>query len=176
MTQHGKYYIKMSLATSETWKDQNGQKQERTEWHHLVYWPHGQGGVAQFLVKGKLIYVKGRIQSREYEHNGERKKAYEILVSDLKLIGDSHGPRREDREPYQQPAQQPAQQTAQRAHQQGYTEQRKQPQQPRQQPRQVGQSRGYQHDPRDASNVQGYSETGTSEDYRGPTADDNIPF
>lgn len=89
------------LATSEHYTS-NGQRQERTEWHTVVVWGNQAGPCGDYLHKGSLVFVKGRIQSREYEgRDGAKRKAYEIVASSVKFLD----PKRKDAQPQpQQPA------------------------------------------------------------------------
>jgi single-strand DNA-binding protein len=77
-----------NVATSEMWKDKSGNKQERTEWHRVVAWRKLGEISAEYLKKGKLVYIEGRIQSREFEgKDGAKRKMYEIIASNMKMIG-----------------------------------------------------------------------------------------
>lgn len=76
-----------NLATSERWKDKSGGYQDRTEWHRIVAWRKLAEVSSEFLKKGKLVYVEGRIQSREYEgRDGIKRKAYEIVASNMTIL------------------------------------------------------------------------------------------
>ena len=87
-TTDGSSVATFNIATSETWKDKNGNKQERTEWHRIVAWRKLAEIAAEFLKKGKLVYIEGRIQSREFEgKDGAKRKMYEIIASTMKMIG-----------------------------------------------------------------------------------------
>ena len=77
-----------SIATSETWKDQHGQKQERTEWHAITLYRRMAEVAGQYLKKGSLVYIEGRIQSRKYTgKDGIERTAYEIIGSEMKMLG-----------------------------------------------------------------------------------------
>lgn len=79
-----------SMATSETWKDRNGQKQENTQWHNIVLWGKLGPAIHQYLLKGSLVYVEGTFRTREYtSKEGEKRTAYEVIASQLRLLGDS---------------------------------------------------------------------------------------
>lgn len=85
------------LATSENYMS-NGQRQERTEWHTVVVWGNQAKPCADYLHKGSSVYVKGRIQSREYDdRDGNKRKAYEIVASAVKFLD----PKRKDAPPAQ---------------------------------------------------------------------------
>lgn len=65
-TKSGQAVANFSMATTDTWKDQQGGKQERTEWHKIVCWGKLADFAQNFLRKGKLIYVEGRLQTRDW--------------------------------------------------------------------------------------------------------------
>ncbi|MGA9867268.1 MAG: single-stranded DNA-binding protein [Acetobacteraceae bacterium] len=69
-TQTGKQVVTLSLATSESWKDDRGNRVERTEWHRVVIWNEGLGKIAErFLAKGSKVYVEGKIVTNKYTDN-----------------------------------------------------------------------------------------------------------
>ena len=85
---NGEAVCNFSIATSETWKDQSGQKQERTEWHAITLYRRMAEVAGQYLKKGSLVYIEGRIQSRKYtDKNGVERTAYEIIGNEMKMLG-----------------------------------------------------------------------------------------
>jgi len=76
-----------SIATSESWKDKEGEKQEKTEWHRLVFWKGLAGVVEKFLKKGMPIYVEGKLQTRDYEKDGVKHFITEVVVRDMQMLG-----------------------------------------------------------------------------------------
>jgi single-strand DNA-binding protein len=87
-----------NVATTETWKDKNGNKQERTEWHRIVAWRKLGERAGEYLKKGKLVYIEGRIQSREYEgRDGTKRKAYEIVATNMTMLSTGAPGEREER-------------------------------------------------------------------------------
>jgi single-strand DNA-binding protein len=77
-----------TLATSQRWKDQDGNDQEKTEWHRIVAWGRLGEICGEYLSKGKQVFVEGRIQSREWEdQDGNRRTTVEIVASDLIMLG-----------------------------------------------------------------------------------------
>lgn len=87
-TQGGQSVLKMRLATTETYLDKAGERQERTEWHTVVLWGKRAEALHKFLHKGKTIYVEGRIQTRQYEDkDGVKKYATDINANELILLG-----------------------------------------------------------------------------------------
>jgi single-strand DNA-binding protein len=91
-TNDGTPVATFTMATSETYKDKSGTKQERTEWHNIVVWRKLAEIAGEYLKKGRLVYVEGRIQSREYEgKDGVKRRAYEIVASDMKMFPTGQG-------------------------------------------------------------------------------------
>lgn len=81
-----------TLATTEAYRDKEGQKATHTEWHNIVLW-RGLAEVAErFLKKGNTVYIEGRIRRREYEDKeGQKKFIFEILGDSMQMLGG--GPR-----------------------------------------------------------------------------------
>jgi single-strand DNA-binding protein len=76
-----------SLATDESWKDQNGERQKRTEWHNIVVWNKLAETCNQYLSKGKMVYIEGRIQTREWDDkDGNKRRTTEIVASDMRML------------------------------------------------------------------------------------------
>ncbi len=76
------------LATSETFKDREGNQQERTEWHRIVAWAKLGEIAAQYLSKGRQVYIEGSIRTRSWEdQSGERKYMTEIVARDIQFLG-----------------------------------------------------------------------------------------
>jgi single-strand DNA-binding protein len=106
-TQAGRRYARLSLATSNTWRDKvTGEKRERTEWHRIVAWGDGIVGVIErYARKGSKLYVQGKLSTRKYEKNGADHYTTEIVVqggdTHIKLLGDpgSGGPPPPEEEP-----------------------------------------------------------------------------
>jgi len=77
-----------SLAVNETWKDQNGDKQERCEWVNVTAYKKLAEIMQSYCVKGMQIYVSGKMQTRKYtDKNGVERYATEIIANDLKMLG-----------------------------------------------------------------------------------------
>jgi single-strand DNA-binding protein len=81
-----------SIATNESWKDQDGNQQERTEWHNIVAWKKLAEICAEWLKKGKKVYIEGRIQTRSYDdkNTGAKKYITEIVAENMIML-DSKG-------------------------------------------------------------------------------------
>lgn len=77
-----------NVATSENWKDKDGKKQERTEWHRVVAWRGLAEVVEQYLKKGMQVYVSGPSRTRTYEDQ-EKRKLYitEVEAREIKMLG-----------------------------------------------------------------------------------------
>jgi len=81
-----------SLATNESWKDADGNLQERTEWHNIVAWKKLAEICGEWLKKGKKVYIEGRIQTRSYDDkNTGAKKYITEIVADSMIMLDSKG-------------------------------------------------------------------------------------
>ncbi len=75
-----------SLATSEVYKDKNGNKVEKTEWHNIICWRRWADIVEQYVTKGKLLYVEGKLRTRSWEENGAKRYITEIEVNFLSFL------------------------------------------------------------------------------------------
>jgi len=88
-TPGGSTVANFSLATNEKWTDKSGEKQERTEWHRIVVWGKLADLCGQYLTKGRMAYVEGKLQTREYEKDGVKRYTTEIVASTVQFLGDS---------------------------------------------------------------------------------------
>jgi len=85
---NGEAVANVSIATSETWKDKSGEKQEKTEWHNLVFYKRLAEIVGEYLKKGSQIYVEGRLQTRKWQtKEGQDRYTTEIVVNEMKMLG-----------------------------------------------------------------------------------------
>jgi len=81
-----------TIATNESWKDQEGNMQERTEWHNIVAWRKLAEICGEWLKKGKKVYIEGRIQTRSYDDKNTGAKRYITeIVADNMIMLDSGG-------------------------------------------------------------------------------------
>lgn len=82
-----------SIATNESWKDQDGNTQERTEWHNIVAWRKLAEICGEYLKKGKKVYIEGRIQTRSYDdkNTGAKKYITEIVADNLIMLDGPRG-------------------------------------------------------------------------------------
>ncbi len=87
-TSSGQAVSNFSVATDETYKDRSGERQKRTEWHKIVVWGKQAEIAQQYLKKGSLIYVEGRIQTRQWDdREGQKRTSYEIVATNFRMLG-----------------------------------------------------------------------------------------
>jgi single-strand DNA-binding protein len=94
--QGGQTVARLSVATSESWMDKNGQKQERTEWHRVNIWGKPAENAGKYLAKGRQVYVEGKLQTRSWEDNGVKKYATDIVANNIQYLGSGDGQQRQD--------------------------------------------------------------------------------
>jgi single-strand DNA-binding protein len=80
-----------SIATSESWKDQEGNQQEKTEWHNIVAWRKLAEICGEYLKKGKKVYLEGKLQTRNYEKDGIKRYVTEIVADQLIMLDGGGG-------------------------------------------------------------------------------------
>src|SRR5580765_7328191 len=89
-TTGGDAVTNLNIATSEQWKDKNGEKQERTEWHRVVLFGRQAEIAGEYLKKGRSVYIEGRLQTRKYtDKDGVEKYSTEIVADRMQLIGSA---------------------------------------------------------------------------------------
>lgn len=88
-TSGGQAVANFTLATDETYKDRSGERQKRTEWHRVVLWGKLAEIAQQYLKKGTLVYIEGRIQTRQWEdkRDGQKKSSTEIVANAMRMLG-----------------------------------------------------------------------------------------
>jgi single-strand DNA-binding protein len=87
-TPNGNAVSSFAIATTENWKNKNGEKQTETQWHNIVLWNKAAEAVSQYLKKGRTVYVEGKITSRTWEDkDGNKRSKTEIVASIVQLIG-----------------------------------------------------------------------------------------
>ncbi len=101
-TANGTAVARFRIATTETFTDRSGARQERTEWHRIVAWGKLAEICGQYLSKGRLVYIEGRIRSDSWEQEGVKRYSYEIVADNLKMLG-GRGPEREVEPPFSPP-------------------------------------------------------------------------
>ena len=90
-TPSGTAIANISVATSDSWKDKNtGERQERTEWHRVVFFSRLAEIVEQYLKKGSKVYVEGRLQTNSWEKDGVKRYTTDIIASEMRML-DSRG-------------------------------------------------------------------------------------
>jgi single-strand DNA-binding protein len=89
----GQAVANATLATSESWKDKNtGEKQERTEWHRVVFFGRLAEIAGEYLKKGAQIYVEGRLQTRKWQDKeGQDRYTTEIVANEMQMLGSRSG-------------------------------------------------------------------------------------
>ncbi len=80
-----------SIATTDTYKNQKGEKVQDTQWHNIVVWGKLAGIVEKYLKKGQEVALEGKLVHRVYESNGEKKYMTEVNVNDLVMLGAPPG-------------------------------------------------------------------------------------
>ncbi len=97
-TQSGSQVASFNVATTERWKDKDGQQQESTEWHRIVAWQRLAEICGEYLHKGSRVYIEGKIQTRKWQdQSGNDRYTTEIIAREMKMLdrresgSDSHG-------------------------------------------------------------------------------------
>jgi single-strand DNA-binding protein len=87
-TSGGQAVANFTLATDETFKDRSGERQKRTEWHRIVLWGKLAEITQQYLKKGMLVYIEGRIQTRQWEdkRDGQKRTTTEIVANVMRML------------------------------------------------------------------------------------------
>ncbi len=89
---NGEAVTNATLATSENWKDKNGEKQEKTEWHNLVFYRRLAEIAGEYLKKGSQVYVEGKLQTRKWQDKeGKDRYTTEIVVNEMQMLGSKAG-------------------------------------------------------------------------------------
>ncbi len=91
-TPSGAAVATFSIATSERYKDRDGQQQEKTEWHNIVVWRNLAEICGKYLHKGKQVYIEGKIQTRSYDdRDGNKRYITEIVADQMQMLGGRGG-------------------------------------------------------------------------------------
>lgn len=89
---NGEAVCNFSIATTDSWKDKNGQKQERTEWHNIVMYRKLAEIAGEYLKKGRPVYVEGRLQTRKWQtKEGQDRYTTEIIADQMQMLGGRDG-------------------------------------------------------------------------------------
>ena len=87
-TPGGRAVARFPVATSEVWQDQEGQRQERTEWHNIVVWGKQAETCGQYLSKGRQVFLEGSIRSRQYDDKeGNKRYITEVIAQRVQFLG-----------------------------------------------------------------------------------------
>ena len=87
-TPQGTAVTNLSIATNESWKDQSGETQDRTEWHRVVMYGRMAETAAEYMKKGQMVYVEGRLNTREWEDQNQiKRKTTEIRCDNFTMLG-----------------------------------------------------------------------------------------
>src|SRR5262245_50077815 len=87
-TSGGQAVCNFTMATDETYKDRAGERQKRTEWHKIVVWSKLAEICQQYLHKGSLVYIEGRITTRQWEDKeGQKRTSTEIVANEMRMLG-----------------------------------------------------------------------------------------
>lgn len=90
-TQSGTAVANFTVATSERWKDKDGQQQEQTEWHRIVAFARLGEICGEYLSKGSQVYIEGRIQTRSWDDkDGNKRYTTEIVAREMKMLGSKN--------------------------------------------------------------------------------------
>ena len=92
-TPEGQKVCSFSMATADNWVDKNGQKQEKTQWHRITVWGRQGENCAQYLSKGRQVYVEGKISYRQWDdkETGQKRYATDIIAATVQFLGSLRG-------------------------------------------------------------------------------------
>lgn len=91
-TSSNKAVTELRLATTDTWNDQAGNRQEKTEWHSVVVWGKTAENCERYLAKGREVYIEGRLQTRDYQDkDGQKRYKTEVVADRVQFIGGAKG-------------------------------------------------------------------------------------
>ncbi|MBT3888484.1 MAG: single-stranded DNA-binding protein [Nitrosomonadaceae bacterium] len=89
---NGEAVANITLATSETWKDKTGAKQEKTEWHRVTFYRKLAEIEGEYLKKGNSVYVEGRLETRKWtDKTGTDRYTTEIIANEMRMLGSKSG-------------------------------------------------------------------------------------
>lgn len=96
VTPGGHSVANFSIATTEVWTDKEGERKEKTEWHRVNVWGKTADSLQPYLTKGKQIYVEGKLQTRQWEKEGQKHYTTEIRADRIVLLGGGRRERDDD--------------------------------------------------------------------------------
>ncbi|AEJ02211.1 single-strand binding protein [Nitrosomonas sp. Is79A3] len=86
---NGDAVTNITLATTDTWKDKNGEKQEKTEWHRVTFYRKLAEIAGEYLKKGRPVYIEGRLETRKWtDKDGVERYTTDIIANDMKMLGN----------------------------------------------------------------------------------------
>ena len=95
---NGDAVTNLTIATTETWKDKNGEKQEKTEWHRVTLYRRLAEIAEEYLAKGRSVYIEGRLETRKWtDKAGVERYSTDIIASDMKMLGGKPSGDREEK-------------------------------------------------------------------------------
>jgi single-strand DNA-binding protein len=87
-TSGGQAVCNFTMATDQTYKDRNGERQKRTEWHRIVLWGKLAELAQKYLKKGSLVFIEGRLQTRQWDdREGQKRNTTEIVATEMRFLG-----------------------------------------------------------------------------------------
>ena len=89
---NGEAVTNITVATTDTWKDRNGEKQEKTEWHRVTFYRKLAEIAGEYLKKGRQVYIEGRLETRKWtDKTGNERYTTEVIAADMKMLGSRSG-------------------------------------------------------------------------------------
>ena len=89
---NGEAVTNITVATTDTWKDRNGEKQEKTEWHRVTFYRKLAEIAGEYLRKGRQVYIEGRLETRKWtDKTGNDRYTTEVIATDMKMLGSRSG-------------------------------------------------------------------------------------
>ena len=92
MTNGGQALLTLRIATNESYMDQKNERKQRTEWHRVTIWGRRGESLAKILKKGDSLFIEGRLSTRTFEKNGEKRYSTDIIASNVLLPGANRAP------------------------------------------------------------------------------------
>ena len=100
-TEAGTAVCTITLATKHSWKDKDGSRQEKTEWHRVVFWGRLAEIVDKYVKKGSQVYVEGRLETRKWtDKNGNEKYTTEIVADQMQMLSSKKQETHDDEAPF----------------------------------------------------------------------------
>lgn len=92
-TSASKPFLNLSLATTDSWKDKSGNKQEHTEWHKLVFWGKLAEIAGKYLRKGSLVYIEGHLNTNKWQdQSGQDRYTTQVVADQMVMLGEKSKP------------------------------------------------------------------------------------